>query len=55
MMGDRVANWKGIATSPWPSVPSQTRENGIKGWMRTIFLGDIGNRLDNGDAEDEVA
>jgi len=23
------------------------------GWMRTIFLGDIGNRLDIGDAEDE--
>ena len=25
------------------------------GWGRTFFLGDIGNRLDIGDVEDEVA
>lgn len=25
------------------------------GWMRTILLGDIGNRLDIGDAEKEIA
>jgi hypothetical protein len=25
------------------------------GWMRTIFLGDIGNRLDIGDAEENIS
>lgn len=25
------------------------------GWMRTIFLGDIGNRLDIGDAEESIS